>query len=294
MIRQHPRFVLWLTGHRDYASMVLMVHRVTLHGREIHVGRIAAGLGNPRKWLVVTLLPFISGCEAFRVPDPNVIYLAFGDSSTLGPSTRDYPEILRSLLDEAPEAFANEGDSGETSEEGLARLQSLLADEIYPNADVLLYWEGGNDITGFIKDHDPFLLASPDETDYPLANDLALHLSKIQLNIESAVAAARNARLRVYVATYFFLQEDIAECDALPLPVVLPSQARNANAYINRLNERIRAAAANQNAVLVDVAAADDVLRQDPANYFDCNHLSERGNDIVANLFFQAIAGPRN
>lgn len=253
-----------------------------------HPGTNAAGNLRARLGMVVALL-LSGGCAEFRVPDPNVIYVAIGDSSTSGPSTRDYPDILRALLDVSPDTFANEGGSGETSEEGLDHLTFLLEEEIFPNAEVLLYWMGGHDMAGFIKDHDPFLLASPDDADYPLSNDLALRLSEIQLNIESAIAAARNARLRVYVATYFFLREDIDDCDALPLPVVLPAQARNANAYITRLNERIRMAAVNQDAVLVDVAAADVVLRQDQANYFDCNHLSEQGNGIVANLFHEAI-----
>ena len=272
-----------------------MIHRAVLIARNTHLGPKDAAARNLRARVgVVVALLFLGGCEAIRVPDSNVIYVAFGDSTTFGPSTRDYPDILRSLLDVAPETFANEGGSGETSGEGLDRLKSLIADEIYPNADVLLYWEGGNDISGFIKDHDPFLLASPDDSDYPLSNDLGLRLSEIQLNIESAVLAARNARLRVYVATYFFLREDIAECDALPISVVLPAQALNANAYIARLNERIRTAAANQDAVLVDVAAADATLRQDQANYFNCDHLSEQGNGIVANLFLQALAEPTN
>jgi len=245
--------------------------------------------------LGVALAPlFLGGCVEIRVPDPKVRYVAFGDSSTSGPSTRDYPDILRSLLGEACETFANEGRSGETSAEGLARWKSLLSGGIFPNADVLLYWEGGNDVTGFIKDRDPFLLVSPDDAEYPLSDDLTLHLAETQANVESAVTAGRDAGLRVYVGTYFFLREDLAQCDALPLPVVLPSQARNANAYIARLNERIRAAATNQGAVLVDVAAADDTLRQDQANYFNCNHLSEQGNTIVANLFHQAIVGPTN
>ena len=272
-----------------------MMHRAVLIPCNAHLGLNAGAVGNcrTRVGVVVTLL-FLGGCVEIRVPDPNVRYVAFGDSSTSGPSTRDYPDILRSLLDEAPETFANEGVSGETSGEGLARLKSLLADGIFPNADVLLYWEGGNDITGFIKDNDPFLLASPDDPDYALSNDLAQCLAETQANIESAVAAARNAGLRVYAATYFLLLEDIAGCDALPLGVVLPGQARNANVYIARLNERIRAATANQGVVLVDVAAADDVLRQDQANYFDCDHLSEQGNAIVANLFFHSIVGPTN
>ena len=272
-----------------------MIHRAVLIPCDAHLGPNTAAAANLRIRLgVVIPLLFFGGCVEIRVPDPNVRYVAFGDSTTSGPSPRDYPDILRSLLGEAPETFANEGRSGETSEEGLTRLESLLMGEIYPNADVLLYWEGGNDVSGFIKDHDPFLLASPDDADFPLTNDLTLRLSQVQVNIESAVAAARNAGLRVYVGTYFFLREDIAECHALPLPIVTPSQARNANAYIARLNERIRAAAANQDAVLVDVAAADDLLRQDQANYADCNHLSEQGNAIVADLFHQAIVGPTN
>lgn len=270
-----------------------MSHRTVPIARNAHLGLNAAGNLRTRLGLVVTLL-LSGGCVEIRVPGPNVIYVAFGDSSTSGPSTRDYPDILRSLLGVAPETFANEGKSGETSGKGLDRLKSLIADEIYPDADVLLYWQGGTDISGYIKVHDPFLLASPDDADYPLSNDLSLRLSEIQLNIESAVLAARNARLRVYVATYYFLREDIDDCDALPLPIVLPSQAHNANAYITRLNERIRTAAANQDAVLVDVAAADDMLRQDQANYFDCDHLSEQGNAIVANLFLQALAKPTN
>jgi len=275
--------------------MVLVIQRALPIPCAAHLGPRTGAAGHPRTRLGIFLaFLFLGGCIEIRVPDPNVRYVAFGDSSTSGPSTRDYPDFLPDLLGEAPESFANEGSGGETTKEGLDRLESLLAGEIYPNADVLLYWEGGNDVRDFIKDHDPFLLASPDDADYPLTNDLMLRLAQIQVNIESAVAVARNARLRVYVATYFDLREDIAECGALPLPFVLPSQARNANAYIARLNESIRTAAANQNAVLVDVAAADEVLRQDQANYFDCNHLSEQGNGIVATLFHQAIVGPTN
>lgn len=273
--------------------MVLVIRRAALIPSDAHVGLNMAGLRHVRTRVgVVVITLFFGGCVEIRVPDPNVRYIAFGDSSTSGSSTQDYPEILGSLLGEAPEAIANEGRDGETSEEGLARLKSLLSDGIYPNAEVMLYWVGGNDITGFIKDRDPFLLISPDDPDYPLSDDLAQRLAETQVNIESAVAAAHNAGLRVHVGTYFLLREDIAECGALPLDFILPSQARNANGYILRLNDRIRAAAENQEAILVDVAV-DDALRQDPANYADCDHLSEKGNAVVANVFFQTIVGAR-
>lgn len=237
---------------------------------------------------------FAGGCVDIRVPDPAVRYVAFGDSSTSGPSMQDYPDILRSLLGEAPETFANEGRSGETSAEGLVRLETLLAGEVYPNAETLLYWESGGDTSDFIKDHDPFLLFSPDDPDYPFSGDLTEQLDETQANIESAVMAAHGAGLNVYVTTYYFLIEGIADCDALPFDIVLPWQAQQANAYLVRLNERIRAAAANQGAFLVDVAAEDDVIRGNADNYFDCNHLSEEGNAIVAEVFFDQItASPR-
>ena len=44
----------------------------------------------------------------------------------------------------------------------------------------------------------------------------------------------------------------------------------------------------------MDVAASAGVISADPDNYFNCNHLSESGNTIVANLFFSAVPLPRN
>lgn len=229
------------------------------------------------------------GCTPIRMPDPNVRYFAFGDSSTDGPARRDYPELLRDLLGEPADSFANEGNSGETSAEGLSRLKVLFENSIFPNAEVMLYWEGGNDVTEFIRNHDPFLLTSPDDANYPFGDDLAQRLSETQANIERALEAASREGLRNLVATYFLVREDLRQCDGLPLDVILPEQARNANDYVLKLNERIRVAAANQGATLVDVADLDEALRSDGANYFDCNHLSEQGNSIVAELFFQAI-----
>ena len=232
---------------------------------------------------------FVAGCVEIRMPDPAVRYIAFGDSATADETTNGYPEILMMLLGEPPDTFASEGESGETSEEGLVRLELLLADGVYPDANVLLYWEGGNDITEFISEHDSFRLYSPNAPDDPLADELAQQLDESQADIESAIAAAHRKGLSVFVATYYFMRESIGICDALPLNLLLPSQAVNANTYVVRLNERIRTAAANQGAVLVDVASEDDRIRADPDNYADCNHLSGQGNTIVADLFFDAI-----
>ena len=239
--------------------------------------------------LVLGLL-FTAGCTELRVPDPNVRYIAFGDSATAGPSTRDYPDILRELLGQAPETFANQGRGGETSKEGLVRFELLLSGQIFPNAEVLFYWQGGNDITDFIEDHDPFLLFSPDDPAYPYAEELSRQLDDTQANIESVIELAREAGLKVLIVTYYFLREDFQECEALPLDIIFPPQAELGNAYIARLNERIRTVAAQMNVILVDLAAEDEALRSDRQNYFNCNHLSEQGNEIVADLFFQEIA----
>jgi len=48
-------------------------------------------------------------------------------------------------------------------------------------------------------------------------------------------------------------------------------------------------AAGNRGATLVDVGAVAETLWGDPGNYFDCNHLSEQGNSMVADLFLWAI-----
>ena len=235
---------------------------------------------------------FLGGCIDVRIPDPAVRYIAFGDSSTSGPSDRDYPDILRERLGEAPETFTNQGEGGETTEEGRQRLAELLSAELFPNAQILLYWEAAGDITEFIKDHDRFLLLAPGAADYPFSSVLASRLDQTQANIESAIDTARASGLTVYVATYFFLDETLSQCPAMPLNVILAAQAQNANAYLVRLNERIRDAAASAGATLVDVASLDSLLRSDSANYFNCNHLSARGNEIVADLFFEVMVDP--
>ena len=97
------------------------------------------------------------------------------------------------------------------------------------------------------------------------------------------------AGLTVYVATYFSLREATAQCDPLSLHVILPSQAQNANGYVSLLNERIRQAAVNKGAIVVDIASVDDVLHADDSNFLNCNHLSDKGNGVVAQLFAEAL-----
>lgn len=237
--------------------------------------------------LLLSLMGAGGGCseDALLVPDPAVRYLAFGDSETAGESGRDYPQILSELLGQPANAFVNQGRGGETAGEGLQRLRGLLDRGIYPNAHTLLYWQGGADVINLIRQVDALLLLSPTDPSYPHSARLAETLDRVQADIEAAIGAGQGAGLTVYVATYFSLREATARCEPLFLEIILPSQARNANGYVSLLNERIRQAAANTGASLVDIAAADAMLQADDAHFLNCNHLSAAGNAIVARLF---------
>ncbi len=243
-----------------------------------------------RLWTIVLLS--VAGCGSdvfFRVPDPAVRYLPFGDSATAGPSERNYPDFLREFLGESEETFTNEGQSGETVSEGLDRLHLLIDNGIYPNAAVFLYWEGGNDIIDFIGRTDPFLLRSPEDADYPFETELNGELDRIQTTIETTLQTAQDEGMDVYVATYFALAPGVTECGALPFNIALPQQIERANAYTGRLNDRIRRAAAARGATLVDIASFNPTFQADPANFFNCNHLSAAGNEIVARLFLNSV-----
>ena len=144
------------------------------------------------------------GCgteSAFRTPNPSVRYVAFGSSTTAGPSERDYPDFLRELLSEPEEAFANEGKSGETAPEGVKRLRDLIDAQIYVNAEVLLYWQGGAGVADLIGLIDPLLLFSPQSENYPFDDLLTETLGDIQAALEAGIEAAQEAGWRVYIAT---------------------------------------------------------------------------------------------
>ncbi len=247
-----------------------------------------------KHWLLV--LPFViltTGCDSIAMGpmtvDPNVRIVSFGDSTTDGPSDKNYDEFLPELLNEPANTFSNQGNGGENTTDGLVRLTGLLDSEVFPNANTLLFWQGGNDVSDFIKDMDPLLLRSPDDDTYPFRDELTAQLDTAQANIESAIASAQAAGYEVFVATYFFIPDAIFSCDALLFDLIIPGQARNANAYMRNLNDRIRLAAASQGATLVDIATLDDAMRSTLDNYEDCNHLSEMGNEIAAQLFADTL-----
>jgi len=235
--------------------------------------------------LLLPAILMLSGCQPLVIPDPAVRYIAFGDSTTAGPAERQYWEFVRDDLGLPADSFAGEGHGGETTAEGLVRLGTLLDSGVYPNAQVMLYWEGANDIIDFAQDHDPLLVFAPDASIYPFKEELDAALDDVEANIQQAVRMASETGLTVYVATYYSFNADVGECKPTLLGILLPGQIHLVNDYVELLNARIRQAAASTGAVLVDVSTRTTQLAADPGNYVNCNHLSSKGTKIVAEVF---------
>jgi lysophospholipase L1-like esterase len=242
--------------------------------------------------LLAVLVWSFTGCVDLQPVMPEVRYVAFGDSATRGPSDRDYPEQLAELLGIEAEAIVNAGDGGERIADGRARLADLIASDIYPNANTLLFWQGGNDLIDLIGEIDPFLFWSPSDPDYPFDEEVDPLFDQIAGDLEAAIQLGRQNGWAVFVATYYPIQSGFSSCSAVPLNVLLPGQAERANEYVDRLNERIRLIAIASGAKLVDVARELPDVASDPANYHNCNHLSATGNRLAAEVFADAIQSP--
>jgi acyl-CoA thioesterase I len=78
-----------------------------------------------------------------ETPDTRRVIVAFGDSLTAGVAGRSYPEYLQDLLDQAGAQFRveNQGVSGDTTTDGLARIENAIA--AHPALVILEF--GGND-----------------------------------------------------------------------------------------------------------------------------------------------------
>lgn len=75
--------------------------------------------------------------------DNRPVIVAFGDSLTAGVSGKSYPESLQSILDQAGYKYRveNQGVSGDTTTDGLARIDNVIA----AKPSLVLLEFGGND-----------------------------------------------------------------------------------------------------------------------------------------------------
>lgn len=239
---------------------------------------------------VITLL--VAGCSdtpLFQLPDPAVRVLAFGDSTTDGPSDRQYTEVLQDDAAIDASAISNQGMGGETTTDGLPRLAQLLSSGLFPNTEIVILWEGGNDLIDFIQERDPFIAIPPDSPLFVFGPQLETLKANVIANLTQMIATVRDAGATPILVTYYFIPEQPIECRLSPLPTLLPIQAVITNAYVIMLNEVIRDVAMAEGVILIDVAALNDMLRADINNYTDCNHLSGVGNVRVAELMAPTI-----
>ncbi len=194
-------------------------------------------------------------------------FLAFGDSITAG--TKSDPVTLRLV----PAAYAytvllqgrlasrytlqtptvwNEGVGGEFTSDGLLRLRPLLQ-QFRP--EVLLLMEGTNDLL--------------DRPDIGRGADTAI------ANLRQMIAIAKSLNVQVALAT---------------VAPQRPNGLRNRGAVaaiIPSFNDRIRALAASEGVVLVDVYAG----MKDNLNLIgiDDLHPTELGYSVMADVFYQAV-----
>jgi len=196
-------------------------------------------------------------------------FLAFGDSITVGTVSADnpagnppyintdiqasYPTVLRQLLAARYASqtitMINEGKGGEKAVDGVGRAQSVFNAN---RPEVALIMDGYNDLSTFGEAGiDPAIAA---------VNDM--------------VKDARFRGARVFLATL------------TPPPVSVNRGIGNST--IVRYNDKLKAMAKGENAVLVDVYAAFAV---DPNRYnsADGRHPNEAGYRLIAETFFAAI-----
>jgi lysophospholipase L1-like esterase len=196
-------------------------------------------------------------------------FLAFGDSVTVGTISTDNPSgsppyLLRDIADSYPSVLRqllaakyatqtitviNEGKGGEKAVDGVGRAQSVFNAN---RPEVALIMDGYNDLSTLAES----------------GIDAAINA------VNDMVKDARFRGARVFVATL------------TPPPVNVNRGISNTT--IVRYNEKLRAMAKGENAVLVDVYAA---FAPDPNRYnsADGRHPNEAGYRKIAETFFAAI-----
>lgn len=254
-------------------------------------------------WMIVftaTVL-MLSGC--CQTPDYNALYVCFGDSITKGKDSPSYPEVLAGYLGLSTNEVANEGESGESAHKGADRIQDIFGNcDAYPNAGSLLYMQGAAGLIDWIQETDPLLLFDPWNAGYPYLAQLNERLGNIKNNIIAAVQTAQNNVDRIYVATYYDLVPGVFPCEMNPTGLPLSqNQAEKINHYVALLNGKIEEAASETGSILVDVntavgdwsGTACGEAPNDPRDcFFDCNHPSGSGNQVIAEVFYDSITAP--
>jgi lysophospholipase L1-like esterase len=224
---------------------------------------------------------------------PEVRYVALGDSITGTLDSDTWPRFLVDLLDIADEALAAEGAGGRTAAGGFERLSEIVDLGTYPDATVLIYFLGGADVIDFVASIDPALTTAPSAGQFMFGDALNALLDDVRAAMRATLELARAAGFEIYVATYFSLPAGVAPCAALGGDALSSDQAERVNEYVALLNEVIGDLAVEFGATLVDLRLDNEALAGPPApvpaHFADCTHPSERGAEIIAARFAEAL-----
>ena len=234
------------------------------------------------------LLLFTLAATCCPTKKPSVLYVAFGDSVTDSDAEIKYPWYLKEWLGLSDDQIENEGNSGETIAEGLPRLREILECGTYPNAGIVLFEEGGNDLIDWIQELDPSLSWSPLSPLYPYSDGLQAKLAEIEGSLFQAAEAVLASGSDMAIMTYFHVLPYKSPCKLTPLNFFTVGQAERVNQYVNLLNERILNVAGIFGLPVADVASTG-ALYGDYDNYLNCNHPSAAGNEVLAQFFLDAI-----
>lgn len=134
-----PGYIAWITGGISQGMKIFHPGRIIKKQRLIvkRTNKISSFI----EWLREEI-----DSSAIAEVEPNK-YIAFGDSITegYGAETEGYPSRLERKLNEniAPSTVINEGVGGETTNQGLERMDGVLSAD---NAQFLLLMEGANDV----------------------------------------------------------------------------------------------------------------------------------------------------
>jgi lysophospholipase L1-like esterase len=211
--------------------------------------------------------------------------VCFGDSATKGAVEEHYPGYIEEWINPEEDDVANEGKSGETTSEGLSRLQALIDAGEYPNAQVYAYWEGGNDLIDTLGELDRFLLWNPARTWYPYREELDSVLATIEENLRQGVQKIKTTDAIPILGTYYYLMA-FKKCKHSPIHMLLPFQIRRANHYIDELNQVIYTIAQEEDIPVADIYYELGTMAY--WQYHDFNHANGYGNQLIAEVWLQA------
>ncbi|MBD3228618.1 MAG: hypothetical protein GF329_10570, partial [Candidatus Lokiarchaeota archaeon] len=155
--------------------------------------------------IIISLISISFGSVNAVDPRPSVILVCFGDSATKGAVEEHYPGYIEQWIKPDSDDVANKGRSGETSEQGLSRLEDIIDSGEFPNAQVYAIWEGGNDLIDWLKEIDRYIIFDPAKSWYPYKEQLEEKLDEIKDNLANMIDLIKTDGAIPIIGTYYYL-----------------------------------------------------------------------------------------